>query len=158
MRGPKTVKVAVRHVSGDAGRRRTRAVTWAARDFRLVRPPAGRDRVELECPVCAASVLAEVADHARTRRVRNVWAAVSVVSLLVTVAAVGYAVQEGGRALPGGQSPPVLLPVSVIVAFAGLVMAPTAWVRGRHHIGVVLLDGPAPRRGHRIVPVRQTLR
>ncbi|MER5787800.1 hypothetical protein [Streptomyces sp. NPDC001980] len=154
MRGPKTVKVAVRHVSGDAGRRRTRAVTWAARDFRLVRPADGRDRVELECPVCTAAVLAEVADHARTRRVRNVWAAVSVLSLLVSVAALGYAVHEGGRALPAGQSLPVLFPVSVIVAVAGLVMTPTAWVRGRHHIGVVLLDGPAPRRGHRIVPVR----
>ncbi|WP_089101952.1 hypothetical protein [Streptomyces hyaluromycini] len=154
MRGPKTVKVAVRHVNGDVGRRRTRAVTWAARDFRLVRPAEGRDRVELECPVCTASVLAEVADHARTRRVRNVWAAVSVVFLLVTVAALSYAVHEGGRALPAGQSLPVLFPASVIVAFAGLVMTPTAWVRGRRHIGVALLDGPAPRRGHRIVPAR----
>ncbi|MEV5958308.1 hypothetical protein AB0M11_31920 [Streptomyces sp. NPDC051987] len=154
MRGPKTVKVAVRHVSGEAGRRRTRAVTWAARDFRLVRPAEGRDRVELECPVCTAAVLAEVADHARTRRVRNVWAAVAVASLLVAVVALGYAVHEGGRALPAGQPLPVLFPVGVIVALAGLVLTPLAWVRGRQHIGVVLLDGPEPRRGHRIVPVR----
>ncbi|MFF4118540.1 hypothetical protein [Streptomyces sp. NPDC001714] len=148
MRGPKTVKVAVRHVNGDVGRRRTRAVTWAARDFRLVRPAEGRDRVELECPVCTASVLAEVADHTRTRRVRNGWAAVSGLSLLVSLAALGYAVHGGGRALPA------LLSTSVLVAVVGLVMTPTAWVRSRHHIGVVLLDGPAPRRGHRIVPVR----
>ncbi|WP_406437054.1 hypothetical protein OHB00_22825 [Streptomyces sp. NBC_00631] len=158
MRGPKTVKVAVRHLSGDVGRRRTRAVTWAARDFRLVRPAVGRDRVELECPVCTGSVLAEVSDHARTRRVRNVWAAVSVVSLLMSVVALGYALHEGGRALPGGQSLPVLFPVGVIIALAGLVMTPTAWVRSRHHIGVTLLDAPGPRRGHRIVAVRQTLR
>lgn len=143
MRGPKTVNVAVRHVSGDAGRRRTRAVSWAAREFRLVRPAEGRDRVELECPVCTAAVLAEVADHARTRRVRSVWAAVSVLSLLVSVAALGYAVHEAG-----------LFPAGVCLAVVGLVMAPTAWVRSRHHIGVALLDGPAPRRGHRIVPVR----
>ncbi|MER6535987.1 hypothetical protein ACWDE0_15535 [Streptomyces sp. 900105755] len=148
MRGPKTVKVAVRHVNGDAGRRRTRAVTWAARDFRLVRPAEGRDRVELECPVCTAAVLAEVADHARTRRVRSVWAAVSALSLLVSVAALGYAVHEAGRALPA------LISAGVCVAVVGLVVALTAWLRGRHHIGVVLLDGPAPRRGHRIVPVR----
>ncbi|MFF4311510.1 hypothetical protein ACWDFR_23895 [Streptomyces sp. 900105755] len=143
MRGPKTVNVAVRHVSGDAGRRRTRAVSWAAREFRLVRPAEGRDRVELECPVCTAAVLAEVADHARTRRVRNGWAAVSVLSLLVSVAALGYAVHEAGLFWAG-----------VCLAVVGLVMAPTAWVRSRHHIGVALLDGPAPRRGHRIVPVR----
>ncbi|MFF5143128.1 hypothetical protein ACFY6U_25930 [Streptomyces sp. NPDC013157] len=148
MRGPKTVKVAVRHLNGDAGRRRTRAVTWAARDFRLVRPAEGRDRVELECPVCTAAVLAEVADHARTRRVRNGWAAVSGFSLLVSVAALGYAVHEGGRALPA------LFSASVLVAVVGLVMTPTAWVRSRHHIGVALLDGPEPRRGHRIVPAR----
>ncbi|MFF4304484.1 hypothetical protein [Streptomyces sp. NPDC001601] len=143
MRGPKTVNVAVRHVSGDAGRRRTRAVSWAAREFRLVRPAEGRDRVELECPVCTAAVLAEVADHARTRRVRSVWAAVSVLSLLVSVAALGYAVHEPG-----------LFSAGVCLAVVGLVMAPTAWVRSRHHIGVALLDGPGPRRGHRIVPVR----
>ncbi|MEV7977159.1 hypothetical protein [Streptomyces sp. NPDC086519] len=154
MRGPKTVKVAVRHVSGDVGRRRTRAVTWAARDFRLVRPAEGRDRVELECPVCAVSVLAEVSDHARTRRVRNAWAVVSVVSLLVSAVALGYAVHEGGGALPAGQSLPVLFPAGLIVAVAGLVMTPTAWVRSRRHIGVTLLDAPGPRRGHRIVPVR----
>ncbi|MER6076748.1 hypothetical protein [Streptomyces sp. NPDC001833] len=148
MRGPKTVKVAVRHLNGDAGRRRTRAVTWAARDFRLVRPAEGRDRVELECPVCTAAVLAEVADHARTRRVRNGWAAVSGFSLLVSVAALGYAVHEGGGALPA------LFSAGVLVAVVGLVMTLTAWVRSRHHIGVALLDGPEPRRSHRIVPAR----
>ncbi|MEW1774289.1 hypothetical protein [Streptomyces sp. NPDC086777] len=148
MRGPKTVKVAVRHVTGDAGRRRTRAVTWAARDFRLVRPAEGRDRVELECPVCTAAVLAEVADHTRTRRVRNVWAVVSALSLVVSVAALGYVV-HGARG-----APPPLFPAGVLVVVVGLVVTPAAWLRGRHHIGVVLLDGPAPRRGHRIVPVR----
>ncbi|MFK0151387.1 hypothetical protein ACIQVL_26795 [Streptomyces sp. NPDC090499] len=124
-------------------------MTWAARDFRLVRPAVGRDRVELECPVCTAAVLAEVADHTRTRRVRNVWAAVSVLCLLVSVAALGYVVHEAGRA-----PLPALFSVGVFVAVVGLVMTPTAWVRGRHHIGVALLDGPEPRRSHRIVPAR----
>ena len=140
--------VAVRPVNGDVGRRRTRAVTWAARDFRLVRPVEGRDRVELECPVCTAAVLAEVADHVRTRRVRNGWAAVSGFSLLVSVVALGYAVRVGGGALPA------VFSVSVFVAVVGLVVTPTAWVRSRHHIGVALLDGPEPRRSHRIVPAR----
>ncbi|MFJ9559992.1 hypothetical protein ACIRQQ_08130 [Streptomyces fuscichromogenes] len=154
MRRPKTVKVAIRHVSGDVGRPRTRTAAWAARDFRLVRPAEGRDRVELECPVCEVPLFAEVSDHAHTRRVRQLWAAVSAVSLVVSVAALGYAVREGGRALPGGRSLPVLLVVSVAVAVAGAVVTPTAWVRARRHTGVTLLDAPESHRTHRIVPVR----
>ncbi|MFG3291790.1 hypothetical protein ACIPX0_18705 [Streptomyces sp. NPDC090075] len=154
MKGPRTVKVAVRHRAGDTGRPRTRSAAWATRDFRLVRPAVGRDRVELECPVCAVAVLAEVRDHGRTRRVRTTWRAVSLFFLAVFAVSLAYAVHEGGRALPAGQSPPLLLPVSVVAACVTLVVAPAAWLIGRGHLGVTLLDAPGPRRGHRIVPVR----
>ncbi|MFF7982094.1 hypothetical protein ACFZDK_23680 [Streptomyces sp. NPDC007901] len=153
MKGPRTVKVAVRHRAGDTGRPRTRSAAWATRDVRLVRPAVGRDRVELECPVCVVAVLAEVRDHGRTRRVRAAWRAVSLLSLAAFAAALAYAVHESGRALPAGQSPP-LFPVSVAVACVTLVVTPAAWLIGRGHLGVTLLDAPGPRRGHRIVPVR----
>ncbi|MEU2620402.1 hypothetical protein ABZ642_20115 [Streptomyces sp. NPDC007157] len=154
MRGPRTVRVAVRHVLGDAGRPRARTATWAARDFRLVRPAAGRDRVELECPVCSAALLAEVRDHARTRRVRLTWGAVSLVALALFAVSLACAVHEGGRSLPAGQSPPLLLPVSVAAAVVTLIVTPAAWAIARNHVGVALVDAPGPRRGHRIVPVR----
>ncbi|MER5517188.1 hypothetical protein [Streptomyces sp. NPDC002763] len=155
MRGPRTVRVAVRHVLGDAGRPRTRTVTWAARDFRLVRPAEGRDRVELECPVCSAALVAEVRDHARTRRIRLTWGTVSLLALVLFAASLAYAVHEAGRTLPAGQSPPLLLPVSVAAAAVTLIAAPAAWAIARTHIGVTLVDAPGPRRGHRIVPVRR---
>lgn len=148
------MRVGVRHVLGDGGRPTARTVTWAARDFRLVRPAVGRDRVELECPVCSAALLAEVRDHVRTRRVRLTWAAVFVLALALCAASLAYALHEGARALPAGQSPPLLLPVSVAAAVLALIAAPVAWVIARNHVGVSLVDTPGPRRGHRIVPVR----
>ncbi|MEU9452045.1 hypothetical protein [Streptomyces sp. NPDC048277] len=159
MNAQRTVKVAVRHILSDVVKGgvvtpRTRTVTWASGQFQLVRPAEGRHSVELECPVCTASILAEVSDHARTRRVRTVWATVSAISLVVFVVALGYVIEEGGKTLPEGQSLPVLFPISVIAAFVGFVMAPTAFTVSRGHIGVTMLDAPKPRRGHRIVPVR----
>ncbi|RPE43012.1 hypothetical protein EDD90_6180 [Streptomyces sp. Ag109_O5-1] len=159
MNAQRTVKVAVRHILSDVVKGgvvtpRTRTVTWASGQFQLKRPAEGRHSVELECPVCTASILAEVSDHTRTRRVRNIWAVVSAISLVVFVAALGYAFQEGGKTLPEGQSLPVLFPVSVVAVFVGFAMAPTAWLRSRNHVGVTMLDAPRPRRGHRIVPVR----
>jgi hypothetical protein len=148
------VKVAVRHVLGDAEPPGTRTVTWAARDFRLARPAKGRDRVELECPVCSAALLAEVRDHGRTRRVRLTWGGISLLALALFGVSLAYAVHEGGRTLPAGQSPPLLLPVSVAVAVVTLIATPTAWGIARNHVGVTLVDTPGPRRGHRIVPVR----
>ncbi|MEU1168141.1 hypothetical protein ABZ372_51330, partial [Streptomyces sp. NPDC005921] len=97
MKGPRTVKVAVRHRAGDTGRPRTRSAGWATRDFRLVRPAVGRDRVELECPVCAVAVLAEVRDHGRTRRVRTTWRAVSLFFLAVFAVSLAYAVRRRRR-------------------------------------------------------------
>jgi hypothetical protein len=159
MNAQRTVKVAVRHILSDVVKGgvvtpRTRTVTWASGHFQLVRPAEGRRSVELECPVCTAPILAEVRDHGRTRRVRAIWAAVSAISLVVFVTALGYAFHEGGKTLPEGQSLPVLFPISVIAVFVGFVMTVTAWVRSRQHIGVTMLDAPKPRRGHRIVPVR----
>ncbi|MFJ9347269.1 hypothetical protein [Streptomyces sp. NPDC101237] len=152
MRGPRTVRVGVRHVLGDGGRPRARTVTWAARDFRLVRPAAGRDRVELECPVCSAALLAEVRDHVRTRRVRLTWATGCVLALALSAASLLHAVLESGRALAAGQSAPLILPVGAAVLT--LVAATVAWAAARNHVGVRLVDAPGPRRGHRIVPVR----
>ncbi|MEU8715515.1 MULTISPECIES: hypothetical protein [unclassified Streptomyces] len=152
MRGPRTVRVGVRHVLGDGGRPRARTVTWAARDFRLVRPAAGRDRVELECPVCSAALLAEVRDHVRTRRTRLTWSAGCVLALVLSAASLAYAVHQSGRTLPAGQSPPPFLPVGAAVLT--LVAAAVAWAVARNHVGVRLVDAPGPRRGHRIVPVR----
>lgn len=146
--------MAVRHLLGDAGRPTTRTVTWAARDFRLVRPAEGRDRVELECPVCSAALVAEVRDHARTRRIRLTWGTVFLLGLALFAASLAYAVHEGGRTLPAGQSPPLLLPISVAAAAVTLVVAPVAWVIARNHVGVTLVHAPGRRRGHRIVPVR----
>ncbi|WP_046734003.1 hypothetical protein [Streptomyces humi] len=155
MKGPRTVKVAVRHVRGDAGRRRTRAVTWAARDFQLVRPAVGLDRVELECPVCAVPVLAEVRDHARTRRVRAAWAAAGVLALILCAVSLGYALHEGAGTRPPGQPQAALVPAGVVVAAVLLALALTAFAVRRGHIGVRLLtDGPEPGGGHRVVPVR----
>lgn len=143
--------MAVRHVRGDVGRRGRRTATWAARDFQLVRPADGRERVELECPVCAAPVLAEVRDHARTRRVRAGWGAACLLALLLCAVSLAGAVHEGN--LPAGQSAPALFPLSA--AAVSLVLALTAFTARRTHTGVTLLpDGPAPHRTHRIVRAR----
>ncbi|MEW2301405.1 hypothetical protein AB0958_15720 [Streptomyces sp. NPDC006655] len=150
MRGPRTVKVAVRHVRGDVGRRGRRTATWAARDFQLVRPADGRERVELECPVCAAPVLAEVRDHARTRRVRAGWGAACLLALLLFAVSLSCAVHEGN--LPAGQSTPALVPLGVAAAAVSLALALTAFTARRLHTGVTLLpDDPAPHHAHRIV-------
>ena len=146
--------MAVRHVLGDAGRPRTRTVTWAARDFRPARPAGGRARVELECPVCSAALLAEVRDHGRTQRLRLTWGAISLLAEALFAVSLAYAVHEGGRTLPAGQSPPLLLPISAAVAVVTLMATPTAWAIARNHVGVTLVGVPGSRRGHRIVPVR----
>ncbi|MEV7319449.1 hypothetical protein [Streptomyces sp. NPDC093970] len=154
MRGPRTVRVGVRHVLGEAGRSTARTATWAARDFRLVRPAVGRERVELECPVCSAALLAEVRDHVRTRRTRLTWGAVSLLALVLCAASLAYVVHEGGRTLPAGQSSPLLVPVGVATAVVTLACALVAWAIARNHVGVTLVDFPGPRRGHRVVPAR----
>lgn len=145
--------MAVRHVRGDAGRRGRRTATWAARDFQLVRPADGRERVELECPVCAAPVLAEVRDHARTRRVRAGWGAACLLALLLCAVSLACAVHEGN--LPAGRSTPALFPLGVAAAAVCLVLALTAFTARRTHTGVTLLpDGPTPHRAHRVVRAR----
>lgn len=77
-------------------------MTWAARDFQLVRPAAGLDRVELECPVCAVPVLAEVRDLARTRRVRAAWAVTGVLALVLGAVSLGYTLHTGADGRPAG--------------------------------------------------------
>jgi hypothetical protein len=69
-----------------------------------------------------------------------------------------YAVHEGGKTLPEGQSLPTLFPVSVVAVFVTFVAAPTFYVYGRNYDGVSMLDAPKPRRGHRIRPVREAKR
>ncbi|OIJ63214.1 hypothetical protein [Streptomyces mangrovisoli] len=154
-----SVEVAVRHLLGErteggvvTPRRRT--VTWASRQYRLTRPDTGRETVELDCPVCSAALLAEVRDPGTTRRVRLVLGALAVLAVVVLVAALAYAVHEGGRTLPEGESLPVLFPVSLVAVFLGFVSAPALWAGRRNYTGVSLLEAPKPRRGHRIVPVR----
>ncbi|SER02503.1 hypothetical protein SAMN04487983_1010143 [Streptomyces sp. yr375] len=156
---PGTVQVAVRHilsdqVSGGIFRPRTRTITWRDSPFRVRRPQSGRHTVELTCPVCDTSLLAEVADQARTRRTAVLCLVLAAVCAVVLVAALGYAFHEGGRTLPEGQSLPVLFPVSVIAVFVTFVAGPVLYLAGRNHNGVSLLGPWRERRVHQIKPVR----
>ncbi|MFD4879441.1 hypothetical protein ACFWOB_39625 [Streptomyces sp. NPDC058420] len=154
-----TTEVAVRHilsdkVTGGLLKPRTRTITWSAAHYSVKRPPSGKHTVELTCTECSASLLAEVRDQATTRRLATVMLVVAAVCLVAFFAALGYAVHEGGKTLPEGQSLPVLFPISVVTVFVAFVAAPTFYVRGRNYDGVSMLDAPKPRRGHQIRPVR----
>ncbi|MGW4562167.1 hypothetical protein ACWEN3_07050 [Streptomyces sp. NPDC004561] len=154
---PGTVEAAVRHILSDKTTgflTRTRRITWKDNVYRVRRPETGKQTVELTCPVCDASLLAEVRTEARARRTGAVLLALAALCVIVFFAALGYAVHEGGRTLPEGQSLPVLFPVSVVSVFVTFVAAPVLFLRGRVYNGVSLLDAPKPRRVHRIVPVR----
>ncbi|MEW1643753.1 MULTISPECIES: hypothetical protein [unclassified Streptomyces] len=154
-----TAEVAVRHilsdqVTGGLLKPRTRTITWSAAHYTVKRPPSGKHTVELTCTECSASLLAEVRDQATTRRLGTVLRVVAAVWFVAFFAALAYAVHEGGKTLPEGQSLPVLFPISVITVFVAFVAAPTFWVHGRNYNGVSMLDAPKPRRGHQIRPVR----
>lgn len=153
-----TVQVAVRHIlsdkiSGGFLRPRMRTITWTDAHYVVKRPPSGKHTVELTCPECSASLLAEVRDHSHTRTLAAVFRVIALVCLVSFFAAFAYAIHEGGKTLPEGQSLPVLFPVSVIAIFVTFVAGPTLYVRSRIYNGVSMLDAPKPRRRHQIKPV-----
>ncbi|MFE1922200.1 hypothetical protein ACFW91_06475 [Streptomyces asoensis] len=155
---PGTVEVSVRHILSDRTTgflTRTRTITWKDNIYRVRRPAAGKESVELTCPVCDASLLAEVRTQSRTRRTGVALLILAAVSVAVFLAALGYVIHEGGRTLPEGQSLPTLFPVSVVSVFVTFVAAPVLFLRGRRYNGVTLLDAPKPRRLHGIMPVRR---
>ncbi|MFI5963874.1 hypothetical protein ACIA8J_17050 [Streptomyces asoensis] len=155
---PGTVEVSVRHILSDRTTgflTRTRTITWKDNIYRVRRPTAGKESVELTCPVCDASLLAEVRTLSRTRRTGVALLILAAVSVAVFFAALGYVIHEGGRTLPEGQSLPTLFPVSVVSVFVTFVAAPVLFLRGRRYNGVTLLDAPKPRRLHGIMPVRR---
>ncbi|WP_415936750.1 hypothetical protein [Streptomyces sp. 039-1] len=148
-----TVDVSVRHILSDRTTgflTRTRRITWRDSLHRVRRPASGKQSVELTCPVCDASLLAE----ARTRRTSAILLVLAALSVVVFFVAFVYAVHEGGRTLPEGQSLPVLFPVSILSIFVTFAAAPTLFLRGRHYNGVTMLDAHKPRRMHGIKPVR----
>ncbi|MEU0782944.1 hypothetical protein ABZ341_15335 [Streptomyces sp. NPDC006173] len=152
-----TVEVSVRHILSDRTTgflTRTRRITWRDSLYRVPRPASGTQSVELTCPVCDASLLAEVRAHARTRRTSAVLLVLAAVSVIVFFLAFAYAIHEGGRTLPEGQSLPTLFPVSIVSIFVTFVAAPVLLLKGRHYNGVTMLDAPKPRRMHGIMPVR----
>lgn len=154
-----TAEVAVRHILSDkvAGgflKPRTRTITWTDAHYAVKRPPSGKHTVELTCTECSASLLAEVRDQSTTRTLATIMRVVGVLCLIAFVTAFAYAIHEGGKTLPEGQSLPVLFPVSVVAIVVTFVAAPVFYLRGRNYSGVSMLDAPKPRRGHRIVPVR----
>lgn len=133
---------------------RTRHITWKDSVFRVRRPQSGKQTVELTCPVCDASLLAEVRTEARTHRTRTVLRVLLALCVVVFFAAFAYAVHEGGRTLPEGQSLPALFPVSIVAIAVSFVSAPALFIHGRVYNGVSLLDAPKPRRLHGLKPVR----
>ena len=154
---PGTVEVAVRHILSDKVTGflvRTRRITWKDSVFRVRRPKSGKQTVELTCPVCEASLLAEVRDEARTRRTANILLVLAAVCVPLFFLALGYVVHVGGQTLPEGQSLPTLFPVSVATVAVTFVSAPVLFLRGRNYSGVSMLDAPKPRRQHGIMPVR----
>jgi hypothetical protein len=154
---PGTVEVAVRHILSDKVTGflvRTRRITWKDNIFRVRRPQSGKQTVELTCPVCDASLLAEVRTEARTRRTRVVFGILAALCAIVFFAAFAYAVHEGGKTLPEGQSLPTLFPVSVVSIFVMFAVTPAFFIRSRVYNGVTLLDAPKPRRLHALRAVR----
>ena len=154
---PGTVQVAVRHILSDKTTgvfTRTRRITWKDSHYRVRRPHSGKHTVELTCPVCEASLLAEVRDEARTRRTATILLILAAVCTVVFFVAFGYAINEGGKTLPEGQSLPTLFPISIASIFVTIAVTPMLFLQGRRYNGVSMLDAPKPRRLHGIMPVR----
>ncbi|MFC9842924.1 hypothetical protein ACFWFF_38525 [Streptomyces sp. NPDC060223] len=154
-----TVQVAVRHilsdtVSGGVIKPRTRTIAWSDGLYQLKRPAKGKHTVELECPNCSASLLAEVRDQTWTRMVGTVNHVLALLCLVLFVSAFAYAVHEGGKTLPEGQSLPTLFTVSIITIAVTFVAGPLFFI-SRAYNGVSMLDAPKPRRQHKITPVRK---
>ncbi|MCI3272252.1 hypothetical protein [Streptomyces cylindrosporus] len=151
---PGTVQVAVRHILSDNTTgvlTKTRSITWRDTRYRVRRPASGKHTVQLTCSACEAAVLAEVRDEAGTRRTTTVLRALAALCVLVLVVAFGYAVHEGGKTLPEGQSSPVLFPISIIAIALALIAAPLFFAKSLRYTGVSLLNAP---KLHGIMPVR----
>lgn len=158
-----TAEVAVRHilsdkVTGGILTPKTRTITWTSAHYTVERPPSGKRTVELTCTECSASLLAEVRDQATTRTLAAVMRVIGIVCAVVFFAALAYAIHEGGKTLPEGQSLPVLFPISVVAVVVTFVAGPTFYIHGRNYNGVSMLDAPKPRRGHQIRPVKAARR
>ncbi|MEU6143113.1 hypothetical protein ABZ848_22435 [Streptomyces sp. NPDC047081] len=154
---PGTVQVAVRHILSDKTTgvvNRTRRIAWQDTEYRVRRPASGKHTVQLTCSECDAAIVAQVRDEARTRRTAGILRTLAAVSLLVLVVAFGYAVHEGGKTLPEGQSLPVLFPISIIAIAVALFTTPMFFVLGLRYNGVSVLDAPKPRRLHGLMPKR----
>ena len=155
---PGTAEFAVRHILSDKVTGflvRTRRITWRDSIFRVRRPQAGKQTVEVTCPVCDASLLAEVRTEARTRRTSVILLTLAALCLLVLLTAFPYVVHEGGKTLPEGQSLPALFPISVGAIVLAIAVGPALFLQGRAYNGVTLLDAPKPRRIHGIKPVKK---
>lgn len=151
---PGTVQIAVRHILSDhttGVMTRTRRITWQDTPYRVRRPASGKHTVELTCSACDAAVRAEVRDEAATRRTTRILRTLAALSVLVLVMAFGYAVHEGGKTLPEGQSLPVLFPISIIAIALAIFAAPMFFVTSLRYTGVSKLDAP---KLHGIMPVR----
>jgi hypothetical protein len=133
---------------------KTRTITWTSAHYVIKRPASGKHTVELTCSECSASLLAEVRDQSSTRRRAAVSLVVAILCLVTFFAAFAYAIHEGGKTLPEGQSLPTLFSISVVAVFVTFVAGPTFYIHGRNYNGVSMLDAPKPRRGHQIRPVR----
>src|SRR3954452_821617 len=136
MDSPDTVQVEVRHIlsdelSGGVVRPRRRTITWVADQFQVPRPPAGRHTVELDCPRCSASLMAEVRDLGWTRSVRMISRVLAMLCLLAFAGALPYAIHVGGQTLPEGESLPTLFPISIAAMFGTFVAGPTLYAHSR---------------------------
>ncbi|WP_406476453.1 hypothetical protein [Streptomyces sp. NBC_01615] len=156
---PGMVQVALRHivsdqVSGGVVRPATRSISWRDSRFQVRRPQTGKQNVELTCPVCETALVAEVHAESRTRRAAAVYLVLAALSVIVLVAALAYAVHQGGKTLPEGQSYPALFPFSILAIFVTFVAAPLFYLRGRRHNGVSLLNAPMFRGKHALLPAR----
>lgn len=156
---PGTTQVSVRHIlsdrtTGGVVRPRTRTITFRDSRYRVRRPSTGTNTVELTCTVCDTSLRAEVHDEARTRRIGALLLTLAALCAVLLVVAFGYAVQQGGRTLPEGESLPTLFTVSILTVAVMFVATPLLYVAGRNHNGVTLLGTRRERKGHRILPVR----
>ncbi|MER6423485.1 hypothetical protein [Streptomyces sp. NPDC001137] len=151
---PGTVQIAVRHILSDNTTgvlTKTRTITWRDTRHRVRRPASGKHTVELTCSACDVAVLAEVRDEAGTRRTTTILRTLAALSVLVLVVAFGYAVHEGGKTLPEGQSEPVLFPISIIAIALMFLAAPLFFLRSLRYTGVSMLNAP---KLHGIMPVR----
>ncbi|MEU6374509.1 hypothetical protein [Streptomyces sp. NPDC046909] len=142
---PGTVEIAVRHLLSDnttGVMTKTRQITWRDTQYRVRRPASGKHTVELTCSACDAAVRAEVRDEAGYRRTTAILRTLAALSVLVLVVAFAFAVYEGGKTVPEGQSGSVLFPLSIIAIAVAFLAAPLFFLKSSGYTGVSLLNAP----------------